>query len=1487
MSSTAGQESTDRNPVELLAEEFLERQRRGEKPTIAEYASNHPDLADAIHDLFPALVMIEQLKRAREEQQMAGQAAEQAARPADHGGRPIERMGDYGLVREIARGGMGVVYEAIQESLGRRVALKVLPRNRWLGADQIERFQLEARSAARLHHGNIVPVYGVGEHEGIHYYAMQFIEGHGLDAILEDLRRLRGLVPNTAGGSTDDRRSSALGDAASSLALTRPFFSGVFARASAAEVNSSASVSTPRSVATLPLLAPDVHATAESTPPPHPVPMAEQALASPGSAPTDTSALSLATGPEFYRSVARIGLQAANALAYAHHQGVLHRDIKPSNLLLDAGGNTWVTDFGLAKVEGSDGPTRTGDIVGTVRYMAPERFDGWSDRRSDVYSLGATLYELLTLRPLFASTPHAQLVEKVLRDTPESPRKLDPSIPRELETIVLKAMAKEPAHRYATAAALAEDLARFLEDRPILARRSSALEHLWRWSRRNPLPAVTSTVAVAAILMLAIGASVAAWTYRAQLDRIRRADRRVLERLLDSLVAQSRVRRFSRQQDQRLGSLRAITEANAIARELKLPPAGFDPLRNEAIASMALPDLTPAGPIIHTPPTVLQVAIDPTMTRYALRLQDGTVRIGRLADEHELSRFESPADHGVYVLTFSPDGRYLAATHNPGFTLSVWNIDLGKSALRAVGPVSPGAVDFSPHSRQIALARPDGEILVYDLATGQPIRRFSGPPLRCLSFRSDGAQIAAISGQPSKTCRILDADSGRLIRSIAIGADAVGVAWSPDGGTLATPCGDSKIHLWDAVTGARRATMDVHSDGLVAAFHPAGTLLASTGWDHQLRLWDLALGRPWLSLTSLAEVVQFTRDGHVLVSREDGISPYRADPALEYRALSHASSPPLSLRRASIRCDGRVLAVGSDRGVVLWDLSRGTELAFLPIGLAGHSTFEPSGNLLTTGALGVWRWPIRVEQEREELNVGPPLRLPLPPSDCSIDEDQSGQVVVLADYQLTHVLTPERTFDIGPLLDFRSVAVSPDGEYFAIGSHGGSAIQIRRARDATRVAELPVDGPGASVFSPDGKWLMTRGSPCRIWTVGTWIEARRFSGAGCCFSPDGRLLAVQDASKIIHLVEPETGRAVAQLESPDPCSVESATFSPDGSRLVITTREDPGARVWNLRSIRRQLSAMGLDWHAPPLPDLEEGARSTADPRPLRVAVDFGPLESRVAQYQRDLEQYTAPAAELVDRHSERLKARPDDLDALHHRGHALLRLDRLEEALTDFSAALSLCPRDAHLRACKGACLLNLKRHAQALDELEPAFESDPEAVRAISNLAQDINKTAWELAKAKRAQLDPHTTVRVAALAVSIAPGKRSSLNTLGVALYRAGKYAQAVDTLEKSLEAGKGQFDAFDLFFLAMAHHRLNQFERARTCLDRARTWSEAHRRALSSRSAAELAAFHAEAESVLGGAGGELPAQVFAASESPEARRRDQRFQRAEPRHDADR
>ncbi len=282
--------------------------------------------------------------------------------------RRLPAVAGFQIIREIGHGGMGVVYEAIELALGRRAALKILLVHR-ASATSVERFHREARAAGKMHHTNIVPVFGVGEDEGQLYYVMQFIESESLDQVFDRLA---------------------------------------------------------------------------------------------GSAGSDAN---------HFQTIARIGYQVAGALAYAHEQGILHRDIKPANLLLDTQGSVWVTDFGLAKAfDGEVGLTQTGDTVGTVRYMAPERFDGRSEPRSDVYSLGVTLYELLTLRLLFAESSTAKLIDRVKNDEPAAPRRLDRRIAPDLETIVRKAMAKEPLARYATAAAMAEDLRRFLAGEPVLAR---------------------------------------------------------------------------------------------------------------------------------------------------------------------------------------------------------------------------------------------------------------------------------------------------------------------------------------------------------------------------------------------------------------------------------------------------------------------------------------------------------------------------------------------------------------------------------------------------------------------------------------------------------------------------------------------------------------------------------------------------------------------------------------------------------------------------------------------------------------------------------------------------------------------------------------------------------------------------------------------------------------------------------------------------------
>ena len=454
--------SAERNPVECLAEEFAQRCRRGESPSLEEYAARHPELAEEIRELFPALLVMERLKPAAADLTL-DEGGPDAAGVEAIGPR---RLGDYRILREVGRGGMGVVYEAVQESLGRHVALKVLPGHGLSEPTYLERFRREAKAAARLHHTNIVPVFGTGVCDGVHFYAMQFIPGQGLDRVLDDLRQLR--------------HGHDVPPAGRDCSAARGLCTGTFAPAPPASGT-------------------------EVVPEPN---SAEEL--------SETHSGLRTTHGVYFQSVARMGVQVADALAHAHKQGVLHRDIKPSNLLLDPQGTVWVTDFGLAKSDDGGGLTNTGDIVGTLRYMAPERFDGQSVPQGDLYSLGLTLYELLTLRPAFDDANRGRLVERVLREPPVPPRRIDRRVPRDLETIVLKSLTKNPRERYARAEDLADDLRRFLADQPIRARRSPWHERAWRWCRRNPAVAALSTLVGLLLVALSVGSLVAAFHFQKQ-----------------------------------------------------------------------------------------------------------------------------------------------------------------------------------------------------------------------------------------------------------------------------------------------------------------------------------------------------------------------------------------------------------------------------------------------------------------------------------------------------------------------------------------------------------------------------------------------------------------------------------------------------------------------------------------------------------------------------------------------------------------------------------------------------------------------------------------------------------------------------------------------------------------------------------------------------------------------------------------------------------
>ena len=497
---------------------YLEELEAGQSPDIDQLVQKYPDLRDELQEFVSSRLEIDRLaaplRAANGTQNSTHERTESPSRGAvgstvvhEHGDSEIGQLGDFRILREIGRGGMGVVYEAQQISLRRRVALKVLPFASAIDSRQLQRFKNEALAAAHLQHASIVPVHAVGCVRGVHYYAMQFIDGMSLSELIAELRK-----------ETE-------------------------------QVQSEVTVSRTQLVEGV-------------------------------QSESHTAARTRSTGQLGHCEwVARVGRQAALALEHAHQTGIVHRDIKPSNLLLDPQGQIWVTDFGLAQVAGDGNLTATGELLGTLRYSSPEQAmarRGIVDHRSDIYSLGATLYELLTLRPVFEGKDRGELLRQIAEVEPVLPRVLKPAIPEDLETVLLKALRKEPSERYSTAEELASDLQRFIEHRPVFARRPTFLERARKWGRRHP--AMIATVMMG-LLILSAGSMAGAALLRLEQGRTKAAQREA-----EAAYERERLRAEEAEAQYRLAR-RSVDELIQVSEEELAHRQGMEGLRKRLLTS--------------------------------------------------------------------------------------------------------------------------------------------------------------------------------------------------------------------------------------------------------------------------------------------------------------------------------------------------------------------------------------------------------------------------------------------------------------------------------------------------------------------------------------------------------------------------------------------------------------------------------------------------------------------------------------------------------------------------------------------------------------------------------------------------------------------------------------------------------------------------------------------------------------------------------------
>jgi serine/threonine protein kinase/WD40 repeat protein len=1455
-----------------LADEFATRYRRGERPSLQEYIDRYPELADDIRELFPAMVELEQVKEDHRE-------AEQPQ--AAHSLPPLEQLGDFRILREIGHGGMGVVYEAEQVSLGRHVALKVLPRKLVAEAGQKRRFEREAKAAAKLHHTNIVPVFGVGEHDGLPYYVMQFIQGLGLDEVLDELRRLRpqsGVQSKKSGSKQpDDKdkppdsssalRSSSVNHVAHSLLSGQFPLAADDANARWLAPDAAAGASAPglrlSQALTLRPGSPEGEPAAGRLSDTSPMP--SSAVVLPGQ--SDGGTHSGVKKQTYWQSVAQIGVQVANALEYAHKQGILHRDIKPSNLLLDTRGIVWVTDFGLAKTDDQQDLTHTGDIIGTLRYIPPEAFEGKTDKRGDVYSLGLTLYEMLAFRPGFDEKDRPRLIKQVTTVDPPRLQQLDPTIPRDLATVVQKAIERDPHHRYASASELEADLRHFLADEPIQARRLSMRERAGRWCRRNPLPAA---LVAALVLVFAAGfvGVLVSWL------RMKAAH----EQALGNFLAAERLREEAdeargREATQRQASEAALENAETNIYYSRIAQADL----RYRLGDVAKADLS------------LDLCV-PKPGETDRRGWEWRYLHGRT--HADLSTFK---DHHtwVYSLAFSPDGRRLAVgagaplfmSSHPGTPghLKVWDLASGKRVLELEGKtLSVTGLAFSPDGRRLLVESYDPQAqrpeaaLALNAAAGQELLRL--PEYRLLSNRcflrrgkagdvtiadaetgkeigtlksdvpmgvcsdAEGRRLTTLTSDGTLAC--WDAATCRLLRKVGKlqhAGEAHNLVLSADGRLLALnhASGHSRIDIWDATSGQHRQTVRAANQVESVALSPDGRYLAYGGQDRTVRILDTSTFEERMVLRGHRGPVislAFSPGSERLASGDwyGTVKVWDLTHPPEY--LAGFESPGLVQSLGFRTLDHRQAVVRwSEQGVETWDAVTGRLLSCPATTVQGSYVVPSRGVAFTADGqrfAGIRRGEATVlvlsaTATGEQTQVLRGHREPIQYVNFSRNGGRVASAAWDPNQKLSAALAEMKVWDTA----------------------GGHEIFSLRA-DHQRIMSLALDPAGLLVASfvlrltPEGDSLRP------VFQVEVWEVAsghKRFTLEGpesivwaLAFSPDGRRLAAVDQAGGVRVWDVGDGRLVAAWEGPQ--GVFQLAFSPDGTRLAGVTHSQ--VTLWDAAHGHEVLSLalVGADVGRAFTPSVAFSPDGTylAAMHPNNRIVVWGAAELteevRAARRQA-AEARAGGAAYFFDRghwwagQSEWARAdadiaraavrEPENWPLLLMCGKYYIGRGLWEKAAAHFARALTLCPQQVGpWDWCDSAYLQyysnNQDEYQRCRRELLRQFgdTTDPALFHVIARaclLAPDLGGDApqvMRLANRALAGTEKHESYA-------------TFLLLKGMAEYRAGHAEQAVEWLRRSLArlpAGHAE-RAIAGFVLALTYHRLDRADDARDAFAKA--------------------------------------------------------------------
>ncbi len=1037
----------------------------------------------------------------------------------------VRYVGDYELLAELGRGGMGVVYKARQATLKRLVALKMILSGEFASEANLARFKTEAEALARLQHPNIVQVYEIGKHEGKPYFSLEFCAGGSLE------QKLR----------------------------------------------------------------------ATPLPP---------------------------------REAAQLVQILSRAMHAAHQAHVIHRDLKPANVLLTADGTPKITDFGLAKKLDDVGQTQSGAIMGTPSYMAPEQAASKSKAigpACDTYALGAILYELLTGRPPFKATTPLDTVLQVISDEPVPPRQLQSKTPRDLETICLKCLAKEPGRRYATALDLAEDLQRYQAGEPVRARPVGSVERGWRWCRRNPLPAA---LAAGVALTLILGATVAGYFGYEARREADRANSEAGEKELQARRAEARAedaRREKKRADEAAEQARKDAEAARLAG-----------LAEQKSAEQARKDRDLAKDAERKMEEQLQRA---EMSAYVIRITLAQVEwehgSAALAWDHLeacqwnlrgwehrylAAKFNKNTLKGhtgaVHSVAFSPDGKRIVSGGGLGDnTLKVWDADKGTEVLSLKGHtdevwsvafspdgkriVSGGgslfnrgtpyeikvwdadkgtevrtlkrhtdavtSVAFSPDGKRIVSGSTDNTLRVWDADKGTEVRTLKGhtAPVSSVAFSPDGKRIFSGSVFPENTLKVWDADKGIELLSIKGGSGIV--AFSPDGKRIVSRGGDRTLKVWDADKGIELLSLKGHTGSVTSvAFSPDGKRILSgaiggVGQHDEIKVWDTDKGAEVFSLKGVGRTVAFSPDGKRIVSGAGGhfgqqseikfsgqpgeIKVWDADRGTEILTLKGHTGEVLCV---AFSRDGKRIVSGGDKlgEIEVWDADKGIE----PRTLKGHTSpvgsvaFSPDGKRIVSASLGGGLDP-RGQPILGEIKLW--------------DADKGTEVRTLQ----------------GHPAPFNSVAFSPDGKRIVSGSNE-TTLTVWDADKGTEVRTLKrhTDAVTSVAFSPDGKRIVSasigdavllgwlRPGEIKLWDADKGTEVRTLKGhAGwvkrVAYSPDGKRIVSGSQDTTLKLWDADKGTEVRTLKG-HTAPVSSVAFSPDGKRIVSGSKDNT-VKVWD------------------------------------------------------------------------------------------------------------------------------------------------------------------------------------------------------------------------------------------------------------------------------------------------------------------------------------